>query len=275
MMTSTDSPGGGGSCTPPRRAPLLPQQAACGSADASDPPPRSGAACAAPQAAKAVSVLIQAAGELAAPLSLPARSALRRLRTCSRGTQRLRPGHAAAPRPHAQRRPRRRRPGGDREEKLAGSVHVLLQRLHERRLGHRADDGVHLHAVLEEHDGGDAADAVLGRHAGALVCVQLQLRARAAPASARPPRRGALWPCGRAAAARARRQSVTSGSASAAPSRVSEQSCAESSRHPCIHSTRARRQRAAHTRSLSVSASEAWDPHSMQCLSLASPACTS
>lgn len=55
------------------------------------------------------------------------------------------------------------------------SVHVLFQRLHQRGLGHGADDGVALLAVLEEHDCGDAADAVFSRNPRALVCVQLQL----------------------------------------------------------------------------------------------------
>ena len=39
---------------------------------------------------------------------------------------------------------------------------VLLNGLHQSGLGHRADDGVHLLAALEDHDGGNAANAVLG-----------------------------------------------------------------------------------------------------------------
>ena len=61
---------------------------------------------------------------------------------------------------------------------LASLVYVLLDGLLQCRLGDGPDDGVHLGAVLEEHDGGNAPDAVLCRHCWALVSVQLVLHMR-------------------------------------------------------------------------------------------------
>lgn len=56
------------------------------------------------------------------------------------------------------------------------SIDVLLDCLLQRRFGDGSNDGVHLGSVLEEHDGGDAPDAVLCRHCWALVGIQLELR---------------------------------------------------------------------------------------------------
>ena len=74
-------------------------------------------------------------------------------------------------------------------------LNVLVDGGHQRRLWHRANDGVALDAVPEDHDGGDGADAVLGGDAGRLVGVQLHLRAaRARVGSGRVQLRGAWRP---------------------------------------------------------------------------------
>jgi hypothetical protein len=54
----------------------------------------------------------------------------------------------------------------------------LVDALHERRLGHGADDRLHLLPALEDHDGRDAADAKLGRDAGRLVRVAVSFFCR-------------------------------------------------------------------------------------------------
>lgn len=55
-------------------------------------------------------------------------------------------------------------------------LQVLLKGLSQRRLGHSADDSVHLGAILEDHHSWDAADAVLCCYSRALVCVELELQ---------------------------------------------------------------------------------------------------
>mmetsp|Transcript_4228 Transcript_4228/g.26885 ORF Transcript_4228/g.26885 Transcript_4228/m.26885 type:complete len:234 (+) Transcript_4228:1196-1897(+) len=56
---------------------------------------------------------------------------------------------------------------------LRRSVQELVDRASEGRLWHCANDRVQLLPVLEDHDGGDASNAVLRGNAGALVRVQL------------------------------------------------------------------------------------------------------
>jgi len=53
------------------------------------------------------------------------------------------------------------------------SIDVLVNGLCQRGLGHRPDDGVHLLASLEDHDSGDAPDAVVCGHVWALIRVEL------------------------------------------------------------------------------------------------------
>lgn len=60
----------------------------------------------------------------------------------------------------------------------SSTLKVLLEGLGERRLGHGADDSVHLCSVLEDHHSGNAADAILCCHSWALVCVELELHRR-------------------------------------------------------------------------------------------------
>jgi hypothetical protein len=76
--------------------------------------------------------------------------------------------------PHAQ--PLRSLAALHQDRLLPCLLQELFDVLHQGGLGHCANDGLHLLAVLEDHDGGDAADAVLGGHAGALVRVQLVLQ---------------------------------------------------------------------------------------------------
>lgn len=54
-------------------------------------------------------------------------------------------------------------------------IQVLLQGLNESRLWDGTNDCVHLLAILEDHDGGNAPDAILCGHAWALICVELVL----------------------------------------------------------------------------------------------------
>lgn len=54
--------------------------------------------------------------------------------------------------------------------------HVLLKSLHKRRLGNRANHCLHFLSILEDHDGGDASNAVVCCNLWALICVQLELQ---------------------------------------------------------------------------------------------------
>lgn len=54
-------------------------------------------------------------------------------------------------------------------------IKILLQGLNKGCFRHSADDCVHLLAVLEDHDCGDASDAILCRNSWALVRVELEL----------------------------------------------------------------------------------------------------
>ena len=61
---------------------------------------------------------------------------------------------------------------------MQGLIHKFVKGLHQGRLWHSADDHVHLLPVLEYHDSGYAADAIVCGNAGALICVQLKLQSK-------------------------------------------------------------------------------------------------
>lgn len=62
----------------------------------------------------------------------------------------------------------------------AKNLQILVNGLREGALGHGANDSVHLLPILEDHHRGDAADAVLGGDARALIGVQLDLMSQTA-----------------------------------------------------------------------------------------------
>ena len=59
---------------------------------------------------------------------------------------------------------------------LLNISHVLLERLHQGRLGDCSNDSLHFLSVLEDHDGGDAANAVLRSDLGTFIRVQFELQ---------------------------------------------------------------------------------------------------
>ena len=56
------------------------------------------------------------------------------------------------------------------------SIGVLFQGLSKGGVRHRSNDSIHLLAILEDHDCGDAPDTVLSSYSRAFVCIELELQ---------------------------------------------------------------------------------------------------